>query len=110
MLLSFILMAAQAISQPQMAEADRLNGQFVTCLFGTARQARARSDSAIRFAADLETSCKAEEMALRASMLRVLRQRGLTTTAKAKVEDVIRRSRQAVVAAYDRTSSQNQWR
>jgi hypothetical protein len=103
------LMAMQAVSQPQMAQADRLNGQFVTCLFGAARQARVRSDSPSHFAAELQTDCLTEEMALRAAMLRVLRQRGLTKSAKTKVDAVIGRSRQAVVVAYDRTSSEPKW-
>ena len=109
MLLSLLVMTIQAVSQPQMAQADQLNGQFVTCLFGTARQARARSESPGRFSAELETSCRPEEMALRSAMLRVLSQRGLSKTAKAKVDEVIHRSRQAVVLAYERTSLQSQW-
>lgn len=110
MLLKLFLIAMQAVSQPQMAQADQLNGQFVTCLFGTARQARERSETAGRFAAELDTSCRSEEMALRAAMRRVLVQRGLAKTARAKIDDVIHESRKAVVVAYERTSSQTQWR
>ena len=110
MLVSLLAFSIQAIASPQMAQADQLNGQFVTCLFGTARQARGRSDSAERFASELDTACLPEEMALRSAMLRVLSQRGLAKTAKAKVDDVMHRSRQAVVVAYARTSSQTQWR
>ena len=110
MLIKLFLIAVQAVSQPQMAQADQLNGQFVTCLFGTARQARERSEPAARFAAELETSCRSEERALRAAMRHVLVQRGLSKTAKAKIDEVIHQSRQAVVVAYERASSQAQWR
>jgi hypothetical protein len=110
MLVSLLALSIQVVSSPLMAQADQLNGQFVTCLFGTARQARARSDSAERFASELETACQSEEIALRSAMLRVLSQRGLAKTARAKVDDVMHRSRQAVVVAYERTSSQTQWR
>ena len=82
----------------------------MTCLFGTARQARAQSVSTEKFAAELGLSCRSEEMALRAAMLRALVQRRQSTTAKMKIDQVMNRSRQAVGEAYERGSDRNDLR
>lgn len=107
MFLQLMSIALQSVSPAHLAQADRMNTEFVTCLFAMARQARSRSESPELFEADLKTSCRQEEQALRTIMVRVLADRGQGKAARAKVDDVVNRSRQAVVDAYKRVSSDN---
>ena len=110
MLPNLMAIALQMVAPTQMAHADQLNGQFVSCLFGESRQARERSEPTERFAGELESACRAEEMALRVAMRRILVQRGFARTARAKVDHVIQQSRKAVAVAYDRANGQNELR
>lgn len=73
-----------------MAQADQMNTQFA-CLRPPGRPGRDLKKTEV-FTENLAMSCSAEERIPRTAMLRVLAQRGLGKTAKAKVDDVIRRS------------------
>ena len=104
MLIPIVVLALQVAQPAGRADADRANAAFVTCLFATARTARARSEAPESVRVNLDRACVSEERVLRRSMARVLEDRGLGRTARTKIDDVMTSSRDAVAKVYERTS------
>jgi hypothetical protein len=102
MLLPLLLLGAQL-----SAQADELNAALTNCLFATAREAHSRGESADRFGATLDSSCRHEEARMRTAAVAVLVKRGTgRVSAEKQVDRVLQTGREAVRRAYSNSTGQ----
>ena len=101
MILALLHLAALAASPAQLAEADRRNAAFVTCLFATARAAHERAVPSASFRRLLAESCLSEQQSLRTMLITALAAKGDRSPAQT-ADDTISNARAAVVTAYER--------
>ena len=96
-----LLLAAQAVSQPLLNEADARNAAFVTCLFSVSRDARSWRLDADQFEQELAGACQPEEEVLRTVSVRILQLRGHSAAEAAdRTTKLLQEARQSVEIAY----------
>ena len=101
MFLLSLLLAAQAVPQGLLDEADAANLAHVSCLYASYRQANAAGLSVAQFESRLAGVCTAESQTLRRISARIFAIRG-SRAAAAEADQMIRESRQGMVEQYRR--------
>jgi hypothetical protein len=101
MLFLSLLLAAQAVPQALLDDADAASLAHVGCLFATYRQANEAGLSVAQFENKLARSCAAESQALRQASARIFTRRGQRDPA-AEAERMVQDSRRGMVEQYRR--------